>query len=469
VAFQQASSSSICFATYANNKAARLVPMILIPLGCMKTGTILVWFRNDLRLHDNEILSKAIQNSIDIIPIYCIDPAQFGVSQFGFRKTGKFRTRFLLDSLVELRKSFNKNGGKLLIEFGDPAEILKEIALKYNAKAVYAQKEITAEETGVEVNLEKMLWKHHIPLELIWGSTLYHPDDIPFSTKEIPDIFTSFRKRVESEAAIRNLFDCPKEIKVPADLVEKPLPDLKKLGLVYESDTIYRGGEQKGLDRLSEYFWTKDLLKKYKETRNGLLGLDFSSKFSPWLANGSLSPRFIYHKIKQYEKDRVANDSTYWLVFELMWRDYFKFVFKKYGSKFFRAEGIKAQKDALQTNVIGFENWKTGNTGEPFVDANMRELAATGYMSNRGRQNVASYLVHDLHQNWLAGASYFEEMLLDYDVCSNYGNWAYLAGVGNDPRENRKFNTERQAKEYDPDGKYVSYWMGKNSKKLQLM
>jgi deoxyribodipyrimidine photo-lyase len=106
-----------------------------------------------------------------------------------------------------------------------------------------------------------------------------------------------------------------------------------------------------------------------------------------------------------------------------------------------------------------FEKWKNGNTGIDFVDANMIELKLTGFMSNRGRQNVASYLCHNLKLDWRYGAAYFEEQLIDYDVCSNWGNWMYVAGVGNDPRENRVFNMEKQAAMYDHDQSYRNLWL----------
>lgn len=434
----------------------------------MKTGTIIVWFRNDLRLHDNEVITKAIANSDKIIPIYCIDPRQFKLTAFGTRKTGAFRARFLLDSLAELRKAIHKLGGKLIIELGEPEQIIVELAQKYKAKAVYALKEITHEEIEIENNLEKALWKQHIPLDLIWGNTLYHVDDIPFTTKDIPDIFTQFKKRVESESVVKPLFPTPLQINILDDIEESPIPDLRKLGLVLEHTTIFKGGEQNAFDRLNHYFWQTNLIKSYKLTRNGLLGLDYSSKFSPWLANGCISPRFIYHQVKKVETERGANDSTYWLIYELLWRDYFKFIFKKYGNRFFSENGIKSKASiSYRPSNTALNKWKTGKTDEPFVNANMLELAQTGFMSNRGRQNVASYLVHDLKVNWLEGAAYFEEMLIDYDVCSNYGNWAYIAGVGNDPRENRKFNIEKQAKDYDPEGKYVKFWIPESEKRKQ--
>ena len=106
-----------------------------------------------------------------------------------------------------------------------------------------------------------------------------------------------------------------------------------------------------------------------------------------------------------------------------------------------------------------FEKWARGETGVPFVDASMRELLHTGWMSNRSRQNVASFLVKDLHLDWRMGAEWFESLLLDHDVSSNYGNWNYSAGIGTDPRLDRKFNVVKQALDYDPDGEFVKLWL----------
>jgi deoxyribodipyrimidine photo-lyase len=206
--------------------------------------------------------------------------------------------------------------------------------------------------------------------------------------------------------------------------------------------------------------WETDFIKTYKETRNEMLGGDYSSKFSPWLAQGCLSPKIIYHELRKYEAERGANKSTYWLIFELMWRDFFRLMGKKHGNNIFRKGGTKEAKDLYWSedrNLL--EIWTNGRTGVPFIDANMRELNQTGFMSNRGRQNVASFLVHDLKLNWQMGAEYFESLLIDYDPCSNWGNWNYLAGVGSDPRENRYFNILTQAKRYDPDGTFVKYWL----------
>jgi deoxyribodipyrimidine photo-lyase len=140
-------------------------------------------------------------------------------------------------------------------------------------------------------------------------------------------------------------------------------------------------------------------LKRYKHTRNGLLGADYSSKLSPWLANGSLSPRTVYREIRRYERERVKNNSTYWLVFELIWRDYFSFLARKYPRRIFSRSGPRRRRIRWSDDREAFRSWRNGETGQHFIDANMREIAATGFMSNRGRQNVASFLARNLEVN----------------------------------------------------------------------
>jgi deoxyribodipyrimidine photo-lyase len=204
------------------------------------------------------------------------------------------------------------------------------------------------------------------------------------------------------------------------------------------------------------------LIKGYKETRNGLIGGEYSSKFSPWLAQGCLSPKMIYHEVKKYESQRKKNKSTYWMIFEVLWRDFFRLMAKKHGNKIFQKGGTKQETNPswIENKKI-FDLWANGETGVPFIDANMKELNLTGFMSNRGRQNVASFLINDLKINWQMGAEYFESLLIDYDPASNYGNWNYIAGVGSDPREDRYFNILSQAKNYDPNGDYVKLWLPK--------
>ncbi|MCB0663149.1 MAG: DASH family cryptochrome, partial [Saprospiraceae bacterium] len=240
------------------------------------------------------------------------------------------------------------------------------------------------------------------------------------------------------------------------------LADLGKKEFQQDARTAFpfKGGETAALEHLQAYFWEKDLAKTYKKTRNELLGSDFSTKFSPWLANGCISPKKIYAELKNYEKRVKKNESTYWIYFELLWRDFFRLMGKKHGDSIFLLGGPKGKaKSSWKIDKELFTQWAKGETGIPFIDANMKEINATGFMSNRGRQNVASFLVHDLSLNWKLGAEFFESLLLDYDPCSNYCNWNYIAGVGSDPRENRVFNIVGQAQRYDHDGVFVKTWL----------
>jgi deoxyribodipyrimidine photo-lyase len=428
--------------------------------------TSIVWFKTDLRLHDNETLVKAIEQSDEIIPVYCFDESHFKTTEFGFQKTGNFRTQFLLESLQDLDKNLRAIGSGLLIVRGKPEYELFKVAQKYNAQKLFAKKEVAYEEKQTEERVEKELWKLKCEIKTFSTSTLYHAQDLPFSIKDIPDVFTNFRKRIEKESSIREIFPAPLTIKSPA-IPELLLPRLEQLGLIpgkidSRAAITFKGGETEGYQRLHYYFEQTKAISNYKETRNEMMGADYSSKFSAWLALGCLSPREIYVELKKYEEQFGANESTYWLIFELLWRDYFRFMMKKHRHQFFLQTGIKS--DELIVNSHNEEllyKWINSQTGNDFIDSNMLELKLTGYMSNRGRQNVASYLCNDLKLDWRYAAAYFEQQLIDYDVCSNWGNWAYLAGVGNDPRGKRYFNIEKQANEYDSKKTYRNLWLTK--------
>lgn len=428
--------------------------------------TSIVWFKTDLRLHDNETLVRAIEQSDEIIPVYCFDEDHFKTTEFGFKKTGNFRAQFLLESLADLDKNLRALNSGLMVVRGKPEIELYKLAQKYKAQKVFCKKEVAFEEKKTQMLVEKELWKLHCQLETYSTSTLYHAQDLPFALKDIPDVFTNFRKRIEKESNIREVYCAPSSIPSPNIEILK-LPRIEQLGL----DTVindcraaidFKGGETEGYKRLNNYFFETQAISTYKETRNGMIGENYSTKFSAWLALGCLSPREIYFELKNYEDQFSANESTYWLEFELLWRDYFRFMMKKHSNKFFQQAGIQAKTDDLhQHDPEKLSAWINGKTGVDFIDANMIELKSTGFMSNRGRQNVASYLCNNLKLDWRYGAAYFEQQLIDYDVCSNWGNWAYLAGVGNDPRGNREFNIEKQAKDYDKSMSFRKLWLNK--------
>ena len=433
----------------------------------MPDNPTILWHRNDLRLDDNLSLLEALRGGGPLLPVFCLDPRWFASSAVGgFPKTGGYRTRFLLQSLEDLRASYGRLGSTLVARVGKPEEVLLALAAQVGAARVVASKEVTSEEVAVERTLRAALEAGGRKLALVWQATLHHRDDLPYrSIAELPDVFTEFRKDVEKKSAVRVPEDAPRALPpLPAGIDAGAMPLPRDLGV--EETRIdgravlpFRGGESRARERLDHYVWKGDHLRSYKQTRNGLLGADYSSKFSAWLANGCLSPRRIFAEVRRYERERVANSSTYWLIFELLWRDFFRFTAIKVGDKMFRGGGMKGRAPRAFGRREHFDAWAEGRTGVPFVDASMRELAATGFLSNRGRQNVASYLVRDLGVDWRLGAEWFESLLLDYDPCSNWGNWNYVAGVGNDPREDRYFNVVKQARDYDPSGDFARHWI----------
>ena len=423
-----------------------------------------VWFKTDLRIEDNETLVKAIAQSEKVIPVYCFDESHFETTVYGFKKTGSFRAQFLLESLEDLDAKLRALGSGLRIVMGKPEVEIPKLVQEYKAQKVFAKREVAFEEKQTENKVQTELFKLRCELDTYSTSTLYHAEDLPFSIKDIPDVFTNFRKKTEKDSEIRLPFVAPKKINSP-EISPFELPTLEALGLAkttIDSRAVlqFKGGETEAIKRLQHYFYDTKCLSTYKETRNGMVGADYSSKFSPWLAMGCISARYIYAEIKQYEMQFGANDSTYWLVFELLWRDFFRFMFKKYQTKFFLYAGIKTEKvNSKSLNEKLLLQWINGTTTSDFINANMLELQKTGFMSNRGRQNVASYFCNELNMDWRLGAAYFEEQLIDYDVCSNWGNWAYLAGVGNDPRGHRYFNIEKQAADYDKKKLFRNLWL----------
>lgn len=428
----------------------------------MTDSKALVWLRNNLRLADNTALMKALGAYQEVILIYVFDIRHWELNPIGLKTSSNNKIRFLWETVNQLKKQVESKGGSLIILKGKPEVEIENMVEQFSCSAVYTTEEAGVYEATSLDTLEKALMPKGIAVYTFQESTLYHPEDIPWPINKLPKVFTEFRKENENQTIIRAVKE------EPTDLAKTYVRDLSSISANDFSIDICKsepnglrieGGEQAAYDRIDHYFWQTDGISKYKETRNGLMGLDYSSKLSPWLANGSLSPRVLYRKLKLYEQERGENESTYWLFFELLWRDFFHFILKKHGMQLFSKNGIQTKNANWNHTKELFNKWCKGETGVPFVDANMKELNTTGFMSNRGRQLVASFLTHDLNIDWRWGAWYFERQLIDYDVASNWGNWAYVAGVGNDPRKNRYFNILSQAKKYDPEGEYVRQWI----------
>lgn len=426
-------------------------------------GVSLVWYRNDLRIIDHKGLSSAIESNRQVVAYYNFNPELFKDSNWGFKKTDRYRTKFLIESVSELQEELNKLNISLIVDNCLNERNLLKTIKKLNVKEIFTQREWTRDEVNEENEIFNNI-DRTIKVSYSFDQFLYHPKDLKQKIDNIPDVFTLFRKKCEKDLKVRPLTNHPSKLESKNRLPEEYIiPNLNDLGFKdFEVDNRssfpFNGGTKNGIERVNNYFWETKKLSFYKHTRNGLIGIDYSSKLSSWLANGSISPKMIYWEIKKYENQVIKNQSTYWLVFELMWRDYFKYISMKYRDKIFSIEGILNRKynwDKSETKVV---DWINGKTKEPFVNSNMLELKKTGWMSNRGRQNVASYFAKELKLDWRIGAAYFESMLIDYDVHSNYGNWMYVSGVGNDPRD-RKFNVKWQSEKYDPKMKYQNLWL----------
>ena len=397
---------------------------------------VLYWFRHDLRTHDNPALALAMQTAQQqgqpLHTLWVQDDAWQHPTRWGFVRCSPQRLAWWHSAVRALQTTLAAQSIHLHTVQGQPAAAVQQYCMQHSITHVFCET-IAAPHEEAEV---AALQNAGLQVTATWQSSLLCPQSLPFQVSDLPSVFTRFREQVE-----RHNTQPP----APAE----PLFTLQP--------STEPAGEQAAQAHVKHYFkspapWT------YKLTRNGLMGSDFSSRWSLWLATGTLSARWVYAQLKSAEAAKGANDSTYWLWFELLWRDYFRLLHLQHGRRLYLHHGLSTLPRPPH-NPPAFEAWTQGRTPHPFVNAGMRELAATGWFSNRMRQVVASYLVHDLGCDWRAGAAWFESQLLDYDPYSNQGNWLYIAGRGTDPRQGRRFNPDLQAQQYDPQGHYQQHWL----------
>ncbi|TRZ66620.1 MAG: DASH family cryptochrome [Comamonadaceae bacterium] len=443
--------------------------------------TILFWFRNDLRLHDQRALQQAIAHAQThnqaLLLVYVHEPIQDEPTAWGFRRMGGHRRWFVADALQDLQTSLKAMGQPLVLLHGSAADVLPACARLVQSDTVFCE-DIAAPEEEAQV---QALISAGLTVKTLWQSSLIEPDALPFAAENMPQVFTEFRQRIES-ARLKPVAPLPG----PTQLLSPPNDNLIALntlpGFTDNPFTLlqahtevdsqdhsnvrsnlpytkgqFRGGETSALAHLQNYL-TPPWPDRYKQTRNALQGEHTSSLWSPWLATGAVSARRIWADLHAYEQTHGSNDGTYWLWFELLWRDNFRMLHLQHGPQLYTARGLSSLPKPKHFPK-DFQRWCSGQTGEAIVDAGMRELAATGFTSNRMRQIVASYLVHDLSCDWRAGAAWFESQLVDFDVCSNQGNWLYISGRGTDPRMGRRFNPTKQTQYHDPHGHYRKIWL----------
>ncbi len=357
----------------------------------------LVWFRNNMRVEDNSSLTKAINESDNVIGFINIDPKIFLSTKYGFKKTEKYRAKSLLETISDLKSQLEILNISLIITHRDFSQSINEIISQYGITNIYTQTEWTRDEL-----IEESFIPDEINLIKDFDQFLFSPNDVRSLYDNIPRGFSNFRKKCEKYLSVNDTLSIPKSLNSDNKIsIEYPIPSLSDLGFKdfeVHKDSVFRfkGGEINAKNRIRNYFFETRNVSKYKLTRNGLVGEDYSSKFSPWLANGSVSVKYIFKSLKEYEKEVEKNDSTYWLYFELIWRDFFKYVSMQHKDKFFNKDGIYGEDKEWSDDKDVLLNWINGKTNEPFVNANMIELLQTGFMSNRGRQNVSNYLTKEL-------------------------------------------------------------------------
>ncbi|MFT6977262.1 MAG: deoxyribodipyrimidine photo-lyase [Shewanella psychromarinicola] len=427
------------------------------------TVRALYWLGDDLRMADNAIFSDIAQHAQQLMIVYCIDPNWFRTAQYQAQYLGKHRLRFLLESLRALDEALNQYGQQLHIVYASAQKSLAYIIQAHDISRVYRSDHCGADEQTAWQSIQQQC--PDIQYSTMTTQTLFHSQQLPFELAELAPTFSQFRKQVENiniTAAADAISWLPPMVALKQQ--DKQLqawlsyPDW--LPQTQMMSNVFCGGEAQGLLQLECYF-SSNLAHHYKEMRNELDGWECSTKFSPWLANGCLSARQVVSALQQFESQHGASQSSQWILYELLWREYFHWYGFKFNKQLFRFSGISGRKPLTSFYVQRIQAWKTASTPFPLVNALMKQLNDTGYMSNRGRQIVASCFVNELQCDWRYGAAYFQQQLIDYDVAVNWGNWQYLAGVGADPRGARHFNLEKQQQTYDPHGLFINAWLGR--------
>lgn len=409
----------------------------------MNTG--IVWLRNSFRLDDQPVLAEAASECDALLIV---------TERSLCDRAGEHRLAFHEQSLAGLDHALRARGQWLYLLQGDAVDLIPGLAAALTAPVVYVGDLPGPEEARAIQRLRQSL-PESCRLCLGRDNRLFDRlfAERRLDTAEWPMSFSAFRRKVEQRVSPEPPLDAPVTLPPPPLGISAGAPlD------ACEASSPFTGGERAGRERMVDYVFRRRLVLNYKETRNGLLSSDDSTRFSPWLANGCLSARRVWSEIERFEAEVNANESTYWVRFELLWREYFRWLMDATGSKLFQRSGLSDAAPDCRPDAARLQAWREGRTGVPLIDASMRELAETGYISNRARQNAASFLVKDLQQDWREGAAWFERRLVDYDVASNWGNWAYQAGTGTDTKD-RWFNVVGQARRYDPKAEYLGRWL----------
>jgi deoxyribodipyrimidine photo-lyase len=411
-------------------------------------GTNIWWIRRDLRIRDNQALSGAISSSEHIIPLFILDPKLIASS----RSSSK-RLAFLFGSLAALDRDLQARGSGLVIRKGDPVEVLTNLVKETQAAQIFAEADYSPYAHSRDAHVAE-----HLPLVLCGGLALSHPESLLKKDGTPYKVFTPYMRqwKVKNLVHAGQVLSAPEIMSTPEGLQSEVLPELT-------GDLLFEPGEKAALSKLDAFLNSPDKgIYRYAEQRN-LMSLDGTAGISPYIRFGLLSMRHCVYAAQQAieaAKGQEAGASAETWLNELIWREFYLSIIYHYPhvmKSSFREDlrGIPWINDAED-----FAAWCEGRTGYPIVDAAMRQLLATGWMHNRGRMIVASFLVKDLAVDWRWGEKFFMQQLIDGDPAANNGGWQWTAGTGTDAAPYfRVFNPVLQGKKFDSRGDYVRKWV----------
>ena len=401
--------------------------------------TTIWWIRRDLRLTDNAALQAGLEAG-PVIPVFILDPA--------FSRSSR-RRDFLFEGLHALDKELRERGSYLVLRRGRPVQVLGQLLWETDSEDIYAEEDFTPYAFRRDEEVAR-----HLPLQLIHGQTTQHPHAVLKADGTPYTVYTPYSKAWKVKLPSRlDLFSVPEKINSPVNIHTEPLPR-------YKVSPLFPSGEQEALARLDEFLHRR--IYSYAEDRNRM-DLEGTSALSPYLHFGMLGLRQAVHAARQAvvqaRGDTSKRSAETWLN-ELIWREFYiqiLFHFPHVSKMAFNRSlaNIEWINDESQ-----FEAWTAGRTGVPIVDAAMRQLKEIGWMHNRARMIVASYLVKDLLIDWRWGEAWFMENLIDGDQAANNGGWQWTAGTGTDAAPYfRIFNPVLQSIKFDPNGDYIRRWV----------
>ena len=409
------------------------------------------WVRRDLRLNDNQALTAAVQAGGAAVPVFIMDPTLM-TSEY----VGKKRTAFLFASLHKLAEDLKSRGSQLIVRRGDPLVVLKDLRTELDAGSIHAEEDYSIYARRRDREIQK-----NLPLELHPGLTVYPPGMIEKKSGGPYTVYTPFRKTWQtlSPPSRGSLLPIPSKLANPEGVASESLPASPR----WLDEHEFPAGEQAARARLKAFTTGEiPLVYAYDELRN-LVDRDGTSKLSPYLRFGMISLReaVIYAlEAREAAPDSKARQGAQTWLQELIWREFFINIlhhFPEVLENSFREDYRSIQ---WRNDKDEFQAWQEGRTGFPIVDAAMRQLKETGWMHNRARMVVASFLVKDLLIDWRWGEHWFMQQLIDGDPSANNGGWQWSAGTGTDAAPYfRIFNPILQGQKHDPDGVYIRRWV----------